>query len=440
MTNDDILGVERNFAALSTRDLLEARDQYHWHLIHKPNVVGTAIGLYRIRKSDPWPNEKQSDSDQARARAAEPKEERTFENSEVRDYSWPCVLVFVEKWQYHTDFGGKPFDPDQIVPRTLYMPDGRMVPVCVVKVTRSAPDRELLPAWHWPEDLIGGGFPLISRTQGQERIASIGALVTDGHSVYALTSRHVAGPEGHRISAVMGGRTVEIGTSAEKRLTRLPFAEVYTEFTARRTFLTLDAGLISVSNLNDWTSQVYGLGAVGPLADLSERNISTRLINAEVRAYGAATGALVGRIAALFFRHRSIGGYDDVTDFLIAPEPGQPHSQPGDSGTVWHLVPKNGPLRPLALQWGGQAFVEGGELFNFALAAGLTNVLRLLDVELVVDHNIGAQPYLGEDRSLHPRDLRVSGDLGRVAHAAKAHARQPGPHQLQGSRPGAERH
>jgi hypothetical protein len=79
MTNDDILGVERNFAALSTRDLLEARDQYHWHLIHKPNVVGTAIGLYRIRKSDPWPNEKRSDSDQARARAAEPKEERTFE-------------------------------------------------------------------------------------------------------------------------------------------------------------------------------------------------------------------------------------------------------------------------------------------------------------------------------------------------------------------------
>ena len=440
MTNGDILGVERNFAALSTRDLLEARDQYHWHLIHKPNVVGTAIGLYRIRKSDPWPSEKQSDSDQARARAAEPKEERTFENSEVRDYSWPCVLVFVEKWQYHTDFGGKPFDPDQIVPRTLYMPDGRMVPVCVVKVTRSAPDRELLPAWHWPKDLIGGGFPLISRTQGQERIASIGALVTDGHSVYALTSRHVAGPEGHRISAVMGGRTVEIGTSAEKRLTRLPFAEVYTEFTARRTFLTLDAGLISVSNLNDWTSQVYGLGAVGPLADLSERNISTRLINAEVRAYGAATGALVGRIAALFFRHRSIGGYDDVTDFLIAPEPGQPHSQPGDSGTVWHLVPKNASAPSAGLAVGRTGVRRGRRALQLRARCWPDKRAAPPRCRARSRSQHRRAALLGEDRSLHPRDLRVSGDLRRVAHAAKAHARQPGPHQLQGSRPGAERH
>jgi hypothetical protein len=49
----DILGVERNFAALSTKDLLDARDQYHWHLIHKKNVVGTTIGLYYIRKTDP---------------------------------------------------------------------------------------------------------------------------------------------------------------------------------------------------------------------------------------------------------------------------------------------------------------------------------------------------------------------------------------------------
>ena len=54
-------------------------------------------------------------------------------------------------------------------------------------------------------------------------------------------------------------------------------------------------------------------------------------------AFGATSGYLRGRIAALFFRYRSIGGYDDITDFLIAPGPGQHGSQPGDSGTVWHL-------------------------------------------------------------------------------------------------------
>jgi hypothetical protein len=400
VTTDDILGVDRNFAALSTRDLLKARDLYHWHLIHKPNVVGTAVGLYRIRTSDPWPSKDKPDTAQSTGqRKRVPKGVRTFENSEIRDYSWPCVLVFVEKWQDDSDFtGGGGLRPDDAVPKTLYMPDGRMAPVCVVKITRSVPDRTILPAWVWPEHLIGGGFPIISEAQGEANVASVGGLVTDGHLVYALTSRHVAGPRGHKVSTVLGGRTEEIGESSARQLTRLPFSQVYTEFPGRRTFLTLDAGLIAVSTLDDWTSQVYGLDKVGPLADLSERNIGTRLINAEVQAYGAATGILKGRIAALFFRHHSIGGYDDVTDFLIAPEPGTPSSQPGDSGTVWHLVQKkDGLLRPLALQWGGQG-VENvdGQSFNFALAASLTNVLRLLEVELVVDHNTGAQPFWGK--------------------------------------------
>ena len=34
--------------------------------------------------------------------------------------------------------------------------------------------------------------------------------------------------------------------------------------------------------------------------------------------------------------------------------------------------------------------------FNFTLAAGLTNVLRLLDVELVIEHNSHAQPFWGK--------------------------------------------
>jgi hypothetical protein len=398
MTKDDVLGAERNFAALSTRDLLAARDLYHWHLIHRANVVGTAVGLYRIRRDDPWPNKEKTDVSEAKTQEFAPKGERTLENSEIREYSWPCVLVFVDRWQDLTDFGGAGrLSPDLMVPKTLYMPDGRTVPVCVVKVNRSQPDQSLLPEWTWPEHLVGGGFPMISETQGQTHIASIGALVTDGHTVFALTNRHVAGVEGHAVSTVLGGRVVDIGASSGKQLTRRGFSEVYTEFPGRRTFLTLDAGLVEVANLQDWTSQVYGMPDIGPLADLSELNIGTRLIDAEVRAYGAASGLLVGRIAALFYRHRSIGGYDDVTDFLIAPEPGQPHSQPGDSGTIWHLVHKNsGKLRPLALQWGGQGFSGNGGILNFALAASLTNILRLLDVELVVDHNIGAQPFWGK--------------------------------------------
>lgn len=90
----DILQTKFNFNHLSVRDLVEARDLFHVHLINKKNVVATAIGRYRIRKSDPWPNEK-SNQDVSKPRN---RGERTLENSEVRDYSWPCILVFVTQW------------------------------------------------------------------------------------------------------------------------------------------------------------------------------------------------------------------------------------------------------------------------------------------------------------------------------------------------------
>jgi hypothetical protein len=80
----DLLGVERNYSSLSIRDLLEARDLYHYHLIHKANVVGTAIGLYLIRKTDPWPDKDHPAEHKA---AKGPKGERNLYNSEVRDYS-----------------------------------------------------------------------------------------------------------------------------------------------------------------------------------------------------------------------------------------------------------------------------------------------------------------------------------------------------------------
>jgi hypothetical protein len=103
-------------------------------------------------------------------------------------------------------------------------------------------------------------------------------------------------------------------------------------------------------------------------------------------------------VAGLFYRSRSRGGYDDVSDFLIAPLSGSPGSHPGDSGTVWHLAKGEAAApRPLALQWGGQRFGSGAESgLNFALASSLTTVLRLLDVELVTDHNTHAQPFWGK--------------------------------------------
>ncbi len=402
----DILGTERNFASLGLADLVEARDTYHWHLTHQRNVIGTAVGLYYIRTSDPWPSSRRTSSTSATPSGAR-KPARTFQNSEIRDYSWPCVLVLVERWLRPEDFGSGPgqVSVDEKVPTTLYLADGRQVPVCVVQVDPAEPARDPVPAWVWPERVIGGGLPVITRSQGEEHVASVGTLVTDGHTVYALTARHVCGPVGTPVSTRLRNRDVEVGQASVHQLMRVPFEVAYPDLVCHRTYLTLDAGLVEVDELADWTSQTYGLPPAGPFADLSEHNLTTRLVNAEVVAFGAASGYLRGRIAALLFRYRSIGGYDDVTDFLIAPGPGQHGSQPGDSGSVWHLsqTADDGSVQllPIAMQWGGQNLLgatrtPGGRGFNFALASSLTHVLRLLEVTLVVDHNTQAQPFWGK--------------------------------------------
>src|SRR5262249_19226726 len=95
----------QHFSALSLMDLLGARDHFHVHLMHKANVVGTALGRYLIRKT-----------------GVGPKEPRTLGNSEIRDYSWPCVLVFVSEWIDEKDFGpgGRALFSD-FIPQTIFL-------------------------------------------------------------------------------------------------------------------------------------------------------------------------------------------------------------------------------------------------------------------------------------------------------------------------------
>lgn len=392
-----LLDTQFNFHSLSLKDLLEARELYHWQLLNRDNVVGTAVGLYLIRDEERLPAP-------AGAAAAGPRPSgpRRFDNASVRDYSWPCVLVLVSQWIEAHRFGGKGVDPRHFIPPTLYLPDGRSVPVCVVAVQPAEPAPLPPAAIRWPDTYLGGGFPLVAQVQAQEHLASAGCLVSDGHRLYALTNRHVCGEPGTPIHARVRGRDVEIGRGSARQLTRLPFSEVYPEFPGRRTYLALDVGLVDVHDANDWRSAVYGLGEPGPVADLNELNIGLQLVEQPVVAFGAASGLLQGRIKALFYRYKAMAGYDFVADFLIAPDGGN-QTRRGDSGTVWHLgkVPDKaapaGGLRPVAVEWGGQTLGgEGGGRFNFALASCLSTVCRILDVDLVREHNAGALPYWGQ--------------------------------------------
>jgi hypothetical protein len=165
MTDHRNQSAQNNYDQLSLKDLLDARDLYHVHLMEHANVVATAIGRYRIRITDSWP-------DHAGPGKRHGTGERTLENSEVRPYSWPCVLVFVQEWVEPSKFSpdGR-YDPDQMVPRTLYLPDGRRVPVSVVRAPRQLERPATAPSVRYPLNNLGGGFPVLANLQGREHVA-----------------------------------------------------------------------------------------------------------------------------------------------------------------------------------------------------------------------------------------------------------------------------
>ncbi len=396
---NDYLSADKDFNMLSLQDLLEARDLYHVHLMHKQNVIATALGRYLIRKEESWPTERRSAGGNVRL----VRGKRTIDNSEVRPYSWPCVLVFVEQWVERDQFGnteGKVL-PEEMVPKAIYMPDGRVVPICVVEAPRDEYVGGEVGNVIFPDNLIGGGFPVLADVQGKEHVASLGCLVTDGHTVYALTNRHVCGGPGEVVYGMLGGQKVRIGRSSRKQLTRRLFEEVYAGWPGKNVYVNLDVGLIEVDNLNCWTAQVYGVGLMGKMADLSINNISLKLIGCPIRAYGCASGGIRGAIHGLFYRYKSVGGFEYVADFLVGPRKDESFTiNPGDSGTVLMLDTgdeESGPM-PISVLWGGHVFVDrtGKSRLPFALATCLSTVCNMLDVDVVRDWNIGQVDYWGE--------------------------------------------
>src|SRR5262249_36230413 len=151
------------------------------------------------------------------------------------------------------------------------------------------------------------------------------------------------------------------------------------------------------------------------------------LIGCKVRGRGAAGGLMFGEIHALFYRYKSVGGFDYVAHFFICPrKPARngksakgrkiapqhnkhPHTLatlPGDSGTLWLLEPLHtpstkrkpsdaktdsapSPYLPLAVQWGEQLLSSGGAAaLPYVLATCLSTVCNLLDVDPVRDWNL----------------------------------------------------
>ena len=408
---------QRDFSSISIRDLLDAREAYHVHLSNISSVLGTAIGRYRIHRDD-WyaENPPGKPREQGFPKVDEP---RTLENSVVRPWSWPCVIVFVKTKQAPSRY--------ELVPQRLYLPDGRVVPTCVVY----APPDEDLPAptgqINYASEMTGGGYACTRLAQSITRQGTIGCLVERGGSYYALTNSHVAGPDGGFVKTMIRGQSVTIGTADARRADRVAMQEIFPEWPGERTLINLDAGLVRLDDVRNWTSQVFGIGEIGDPFDATASSLTLDLIGCPVRAYGGASGVLEGEIQAMFVRYKTLNGFQYVTDLLIGRRKEGPaarsnvDTQPGDSGTLWFYDPPSKPeevphdpelmapeprpergrrarrLRPIAMQWGGQRLRGLDDApVSHALATFVSTVCRVLDVEIVRGYGTGHDEYWGK--------------------------------------------
>jgi hypothetical protein len=416
----------RDYSSLSIKDLLDAREAYHVYLSSIENVVATAIGRYCIHERD-WYADNPPDRPRPKGfpRVTEP---RTLSNSVIRPWSWPAVLVFVRQWQSPATLG------DDVVPRTLYLPDGRMVPTCVIEATpdESLPGPSLGPFHN--SSLLGGGYSCVRQHQGEQSLGTFACLVRKGGSYYALTNRHVAGGKGETVSAYIRDGYEPIGVTADIAVDRQPMSALFPRWGGEHTLLTLDAGLIKIDDITDWTSQAFGIGEIGDIFDATDYAVTLDIIGAPVRAFGGATGVSEGEIRALFFRYESVGGFEHATDVLIGtrrnddqgrnknPVVQHPFTGPGDSGTLWFYDPPSKPrgdnsaaqdfdntdgvaergvrarrLRPIAMQWGGQRVrLPDGSRSAYALGTFVSSICRSLDVEVLRNWSLGHDEYWGK--------------------------------------------
>ena len=387
-----------DFASLGVLDLIQARDLYHVQLANLPNVIGTAIGRYLIRGDDPRVKNRA-------AQAPDPGSPRVIDNVTIMDWSWPAVLVFVEKWQKPGDFQN---NLEGYIPPRLYMPNGLAVPTCVVAAPSIPRSERTIEQPRFAEGRIAVGNAILRDAQEQERIGTVACLVTDGADVYALTSGHVIGEqEGELFGFDEVGHRKPVATSASALRGAVPFSQAYPEWPGVRTFLNADVGVAKITDVAEWTARLADGRRMGPLINLSIDTLNLDLIGCPVKGYGAASGEIKGQVSALFYRYRSVGGFDYVADLLIGPREaeGNVETRPGDSGAIWlwdaeadvaaskdddSVVGSIVEPRPMAVQWGGYSAGGGSgsgsqNQRQFALATSLSLACRLLDVEFIRD-------------------------------------------------------
>ena len=74
-----------------------------------------------------------------------------------------------------------------------------------------------------------------------------------------------------------------MGICADLGATEIRMSAAFPAWPGDRTKLILDAGLVRIDDINDWTSQAFGIGEIGEIFDATENTVTLDLIGVRAR-------------------------------------------------------------------------------------------------------------------------------------------------------------
>src|SRR5262249_17978661 len=151
------------------------------------------------------------------------------------------------------------------IPRSLYLPDGRIIPTCVIQ---AKPDERLPGPSLGPFNtslLLGVGYSCFRNHQVIHSFGPFACLPYQSASSYPLTDRCVGRGAGEGVRGVVRSSCQPLGASGGVPCVRPLMSSVFPRYPAADVYLPLESGLLRIGDINDWSAQVFGIGEIGEL-------------------------------------------------------------------------------------------------------------------------------------------------------------------------------
>ncbi len=218
-----------------------------------------------------------------------------------------------------------------------------------------------------------GGAQISSVIDESPEAGTLGCIVTDGTSYYALTNEHVVGPVGNEVYQPDNGNSNFLFGTVMQSVANA----------------TIDAAVVSFGAGEDFANYVLQVGSIQGTYNLQTTDVG----NCIVQKSGNITGLTFGTVEAIDYT--VVDGQVTMTNQIkIEDIPGlSPFSQPGDSGAVV----MNDHYQVVGLLWGGEN--------NESYACAIASVLSQLNVQMVVDHCPPLYAVTNGYTGLNPSDV-----------------------------------